>query len=62
MQVWKRYINNTISLINVGSVNHILSVLNSFNMNIKSTNELENGGKLEFEDVFLCRKKKRFIQ
>ena len=27
-------------------------------MNIKSTNELENGGKLEFEDVFLCRKKK----
>ena len=31
-------------------------------MNIKSTNELENGGKLEFEDVFLSRKKKRFIQ
>ena len=40
---WKRYVDDTICFIKVGPVNYILSVLNSFGVNI---------------DVLLCRKGK----
>ena len=31
---WKRYVDDAICFMNVGSVNYILSVLNSFDLNI----------------------------
>ena len=55
MQFWKRYVDDTICFIKVRSVNYILSVLNSFDINIKFTYELEHEGKLRFLDVLLCR-------
>ena len=55
IQFWKRYVDDTICFIKVGSVNYILSVLNSFDKNIKFTYELEHEGKLPFLDVLLCR-------
>ena len=59
IQFWKRYVDDTICFIKVGSVNYILSVLNSFDMNIKFTYELEHDGKLPFIDVLLCRSGKK---
>ena len=41
IQFWKRYVDDTICFIKVGSVNYILSVLNSFDVNIKFTYERE---------------------
>ena len=59
IQFWKRYIDDTICYIKVGSVNYILSLLNSFDTNIKFTYELEHAGKLPFLHVLLCRKGKK---
>ena len=60
IRFWKRYVDDTICFIKVGSVNYILSVLNSFDVNIEFTYELEHEGKLPFLDVLLCRKGKNF--
>ena len=35
IQFWKRYVDDTICFIKVGSVNYILSILNDFDVNIK---------------------------
>ena len=59
IEFWKRYIDDTICFIKFGSVNYILSVLNSFNMNVKFTFELGHGGKLPLLDVLLCRMGKK---
>ena len=59
IQFQKRYIDDTICFIKVGSVNYILSLLNSFDVNIKFTYELEHDGQLPFLDVLLCRKGKK---
>ena len=58
-QFWKRYVDDTVCFVKVASINYILSVLNSFNMNIKFTYELEYEGKLPFFDVLLCRTGKK---
>ena len=50
---------NTITFINVGSTEHILSLLNSFHSNIKFTYETECNSPLPFLDVTLCREKYR---
>ena len=46
IQFWKRYVDDNICFIKVGSVNYILSVLNSFDVNIKFTYQLVHEGKL----------------
>ena len=58
VQFWKRYVDDTICFIKVGSVNYI-SLLNSFDVNIKFAFELEHERKLPFLDVILCRKGKK---
>ena len=55
IQFWKKYVDDTICFIKVGSVNYMLSVLNSFDVNIKFTYVMEHEGKLAFLDVLLCR-------
>ena len=37
IRLWKRYVDDTFCFIKIGSVNYILSVLNSFDMNIEFT-------------------------
>ena len=59
MQFWKRYVDDTICFIKGGSVNYKLSLLNSFDANIKFTYELEHEGKLPFLDLLLCRTEKK---
>ena len=59
IKFWKRYVDDTIFLKKVGSVNYILSALNSFDVNNEFTYELELEGKLPFLDVLLRRKGKK---
>ena len=58
IEFWKRYIDDTICFIKFRSVNYILSVLNSFNVNIKFTYELGHEGKLPLLDVLSRRTRK----
>ena len=55
MSLWKRYVDDTIAVIKLSSIEHILSILNSFHQNIEFTNELEQSGKITFLDVMLIR-------
>ena len=59
IQFWKTYVDDTIFFTKVGSVNYISSALNSFDVNIKFTYELELEGKLLFLDVLLCKTGKK---
>ena len=52
---WRRYVDNTISYVKIGSIKHVLCLLNSFDENIQFTFESENKSKLPFLDVLLCR-------
>ena len=41
MKFWKRYVDDTICFVKMGSVQHIVSILNSFDLDIQFTNEME---------------------
>ena len=56
---WTRHVYDTICFVKVGSVNYILSVLNSFDVNIRCTYELEHEGNLPFLHVLYCRTGKK---
>ena len=55
MSPWKRYVDDTIAVIKLSSIEHVLSILNSFHQNIEFTYELEQNGKINFLDVMLIR-------
>ena len=55
LSFWERYVDDTICFIKNGSVEHVLSTLNSFHSFIKFTYETESGNKLSFLDVHLIR-------
>ena len=52
---WRRYVDNTISYVKIGSIKHVLCLLNSFDENIQFTSESESKGTLPFLDLLLCR-------
>ena len=54
-QKWKRFVDGTFAYVKIGSVEYVLSVLNSFNNNIKSTYEEEQNNNLLFLDVLFTR-------
>ena len=53
---WKRYVDGTISFVKLGTINHIIAKLKSFDNNIRFTFEEEEKGTLPFLDVLICRK------
>ena len=53
---WKRYVDDTIAAIKLTSIDHVLTILNTFHKNIKFTYELEINKKISFLDVLLIRK------
>ena len=55
MSPWKQYGDNTIAIIKLSSIVHVLPILNSFNQNIEFTYELEQNGKINFLDLMLIR-------
>ena len=50
---WRRYVDDTICLRKIGSIEYIRSVLNSFHKNIQFTYECEINAKLPFLDMLL---------
>ena len=52
---WMRYVYNTISYVKIGSIKHVLSLLNSFDENLQFTFETENTCTFPFLDVLLRR-------
>ena len=61
IKFWRRYIDDTISYVKIGSIKYILSLLNSFDESIQFTFESENKGTLPFLDVLLCRNGRELI-
>ena len=52
----KRYGDDTISIVNLGPIDYIITKLNSFDNNIQFTFEEEDKGTLPFLDVLIQRK------
>ena len=57
LRFWKRYVDDTLTIAKEGSINHVLHQLNSFNLNIQLTFEIESSRRIPFFDVFILRKK-----
>ena len=52
---WKRYVDDTNSIITETSVAHVLTILNDFHKNIEFTYEIEENGKIIFLDELIIR-------
>ena len=39
---WKRHVDDTLTIVNEGSINHVLQRLNSFHPNIQFTSEMDS--------------------
>ena len=52
---WKRFVDETFVYVKCGSIEYVLSILNSFHDNIKFTYEQENNNRLPFLDVLFIR-------
>ena len=50
---WRRYVDDTICLVKIGSIEYVRSVLNSFHKNIQFTYECESNAKLSFLGMLL---------
>ena len=54
---WKRYVDDTICLVKIGTTEFIISVLKSFDKNIQFTFEEENDETIPFLDILISRKR-----
>ena len=61
IKFWKRFVDGTITLANIKAIDHILTVLNSFDPNIQFTYETEENSKLPFLNIMLCRKDNKLV-
>ena len=59
LQFWKHYVDDTLTIVKEGSINHILQQLNSFHPNIQFTFEIESSGRIPFLDILIIRKKSK---
>ena len=48
IKFWRRYVDDTICFVKIGSIEYIRSVLNSFHKNIQFNYEVESNAKLPF--------------
>ena len=61
LQFWKRYVDDTLTIVIEGSINHVLQQLNSFHRNIQFTFEIESSGKIPFLDILIIRKRSKIF-
>ena len=57
---WKWYVDDTIAVIKLSPIEHVLSILNGFLKNIEFTYDMEENGQINFLDVRLIRMKDTF--
>ena len=55
IKYWKGYVDDTISFVKLGAIDHIITKLNSFHKNIQFTFEEEDKGTLPFIDFLIQR-------
>ena len=55
-RIWKRYVDDTFTLVKQGDLDELLVHLNSIRPSIKLTTELEEGGSIPFLDTRVTRK------
>ena len=55
IKYWRRNVYDTISFVKLGSINYIITKLNSFDKNIQFTFEEEGKGTLPFLDILIQR-------
>ena len=56
LSVWKRYVDDTFTLVERGKVDEVIERLNNFHPNIKFTHEKEKDKEIAFLDVLLRKK------
>ena len=61
LSFWKRYVDDTITFVKIGTIAHTLSMLNNFHPNIQFIYETEYNFKLAFLDFMLCRDGENFV-
>ena len=62
MPIWKRYVDDTFSLVKIGKRNEIVSVLNNFHPNIQFTHEIKKEEQIAFLDILLKREEDGKLQ
>ena len=62
MPVWRRYVDDTFTLVRKGKVDERIAALNNFHPNITFTHEIEQGGKMAFLDVLIKKEEDGTIQ
>ena len=57
LRFWKRHVDDTLTIVKEGSINHVLQRLDSFHPNIQFTSEMESSGRNHFHDIFIISNK-----
>ena len=62
MPQWRRYVDDTFTVVKKGKLNEIITALNNFHPNISFTHEVEEEGKMAFLDVLIKREENGSVQ
>ena len=62
MPTWKRYVDDTFTVVEKGKREDIIRTLNNFHRNIRFTHEVEQDGKIPFLDVLLKKEENGTVQ
>ena len=54
LNFWKGYVDDTSTFVKIGTVDHILSMLNNFHPNVQFTHETQYNFKLAVLNALLC--------
>ena len=62
MAEWRRYVDDTFTVVRKGKLNEIIAALNNFHQNISFTHEIEDEGKMAFLDVLIMKEENGSVQ
>ena len=62
MPTWRRYVDDTFTIVEKGKRDEIIEALNNFHPNIRFTHEIEEGRQISFLDVLLKRQDDGTVQ
>ena len=62
MPEWKRYVDDTFTVVKKGKLDEIIATLNNFHPNISFTHEIEEERKMAFLDVSIMKEESGSVQ